>query len=409
MRLTAALLALALAGTAACADDEAAPTGDGDPTSTTTTTEAPPVLPVELGPDEDLYALAASWSTPGEPGDPIAVQEVEIPGLEDATVRRVLYHSESVQGDDVVVSGLIAYPDGPVPPEGRAVLSWAHGTTGLADACAPSVTLPAGELGLAAPFLERGMVVTATDYEGMGTPGRHPYMVGESEGRGVLDVVRAARRLGDEVGASERVVVWGHSQGGHAALFANQVAADWAPELDLVGTVAGAPPSQLPLIADALRDSPFRFYLALVAAGWGEAYPDADPADLLTAEGMARLDVVDRECGRALADDFSDLAYEELIAAHPGDVEPWAGLLDANDPGHEPGSSPVLIVHGEADEQIPVVSSQLLLERMCTTGQVVERRTYPGQDHAGVIGPSMADVLAWIDARLAGDAPATSC
>lgn len=390
---------------AACSDDS--PSSEPVTTSSTTsTTVVEPTGPVEVAPGDDLYALAEPLA-PGEPGDVIAVQpvdDVDVAG----TVLRVLYHSLSIQGEDIAVSGLMVVPDGPAPDGGRPVLSWAHGTTGIADACAPSKDPASAGLALAGPLLERGMVVTATDYEGLGTPGRHPYIAGVSEGRGVLDIVRAARALGDRVGASDEVVIWGHSQGGHAALFANQIAADYAPELKVVGTVAGAPPSQLPLIAAALKDSPFRFYLAMVALGWQAAYPDADPADLLTPAGLDRLPVFDESCGGALAGAFSDLPYDELVKADPATVEPWKDLLIENDPGFVVGESPILIIHGEQDEQIPVISSQLLLERMCGIGQVVERKTYPGS-HAGVIAPSLPDMMAWIDARLAGEPAATSC
>ena len=403
-RIVVAVLAVLAVAGAACSGDDST-VSDAAPTTTTTTESRSG--PVELGPDDDIYALAEDLE-PGDPGDVIAVQELTDIDV-DATVLRVLYHSESLAGDDIAVSGLIAVPSGSAPEGGRPVLTWAHGTTGIADECAPSKDPVAAGAALIGPFLERGMVFAATDYEGLGTPGRHPYIAGESEGRGVLDIVRAARALGDRVGASDEVVVWGHSQGGHAALFANQIAPDWAPELHLVGTVAGAPPSQLSLVAAALRDSPFRFYLGMVVAGWSAAYPDADPALVLTAEGVDRLEAVDHGCGGDLAAAWTDVPYDDLVKADPATVEPWATLLVDNDPGFVVGESPVLIIHGGEDEQIPVVSSELLLDRMCGIGQVVERRVYPGQSHAGVIGPSMGDMLSWIDGRLAGTDAPTSC
>jgi pimeloyl-ACP methyl ester carboxylesterase len=386
----------------ACSDDTPSTT----PTTGSSIPSEATAGPVEVRPSDDLYALAEPLE-PGEPGDVIAVQAVE--GLDvDATVLRILYHSQSMAGDDIAVSGIIAVPTTPAPAGGRAVLSWAHGTSGIADECAPSKD-PAGQsIGLIAPFLERGMVFAATDFEGLGTPGRHPYIAGVSEGRGVLDIVRAARSLGERVEASDEVVIWGHSQGGHAALFANQIAPEWAPDLRIVGTVAGAPPSQLPLIAAALKDSPFRFYLGMVVAGWAAAYPNADPSQLLTPLGLERLDDVDTGCGGALATAWNDVPYDDLVKADPATVEPWATLLVENDPGFVVGESPVLIIHGEQDEQIPTVSSKLLLDRMCGIGQVVERRTYPGS-HAGVIAPSLPDMLAWIDARLAGEDATTTC
>jgi fermentation-respiration switch protein FrsA (DUF1100 family) len=394
------LLPVALA-LVACTDDDAASTATTPSSTTTTIAEVQ-----ELAESDDLYALAEDVE-PGEPGDLIAVQEV--PGLDvDGTVLRVLYHSESLEGDDVAVSGIVIVPSGAAPEGGRPVLTWAHGTTGIADECAPSKDLEANGIGLAGPFLERGMVFAATDYEGLGTPGRHPYIVGVSEGRGTLDIVRAVQQL-DLAEASDEVVIWGHSQGGHAALFANQIAEEWAPELDVVGTVAGAPPSQLSLIAAALRDSPYRFYLGMVAAGWAAAYPDADPSLVLSPLGLERLEIVDEGCSSELATAWNDLPYEDLVTADPAEVEPWATLLVENDPGFVVGASPILIIHGEADEQIPVVSSQLLLDRMCGIGQVVERRTFADQSHAGVIGPSLPGMLEWIDARLAGDDAPTDC
>ena len=397
-RLLVTLLAIAVVA-AACSSDSG-------PSSATTSTTKGAAAPVEVPATGDLYALATPLA-PGEPGDVIAVQAVS--GVDvDATVLRVLYHSESLAGDDIAVSGLIVVPNTPAPEGGRTLLSWAHGTTGIADQCAPSKDPAGAAVGLATPFLERGMAVVATDYEGLGTPERHPYIVGESEGRGVLDIARAAQQLGDRVGASKRVVIWGHSQGGHAALFANQIATSWAPDLDIVGTVAGAPPSQLSLIAAALKNSPYRFYLGMVAAGWAAAYPDALPEDVLTPLGVEKLAAVDTGCGGDLATAWSDVPYESLVKADPATVEPWKTLLVTNDPGFVVGESPILIIHGEQDEQIPTVSSKLLLDRMCGIGQVVERRTYPGS-HSGVIGPSLPDMLSWIDARLAGTPAPTSC
>ena len=387
---------------AACVDDDL----NGD-AATPEEADLGGSAPVEVAPDDDLYSYAEDFE-PGEPGEVIAVQEVDTDA--DATVLRVLYHSESLEGDDIAVSGIIAVPEGEPPAGGRNVLSWAHGTTGIADECAPSRDPEGVGNELLAPFFERDMVLVATDYEGLGTPGTHPYVVGESEGRGTLDIVRAAIHLADRTGASERTVLWGHSQGGQAVLFANQIAEEWAPELEVIGTVAGAPPSQLPLIATALRESPFRYYLGMAALGWNAAYPDADLSLVLSPLGEELVQEAEEVCaGEELAESWNAHAYEELITNDPNTVEPWKTLLVENDPGYVAGASPVLIIHGGNDEQIPVVSSQLLVDRMCGVGQVVQRRVYDGQSHAGVIGPSMPDMLEWIDARLAGEEPPDDC
>ena len=137
------------------------------------------------------------------------------------------------------------------------ILTIAHGTTGIADACAPSTGPARTELALMGPAIDAGYLVAMSDYEGLGTPGRHPYLVGESEGRGVLDAARAAGQLPD-ADPGEQLAIFGYSQGGHGALWAGQLAPEWTPELELVGTVAGAPATEMPVIVGRRGPAPDR-------------------------------------------------------------------------------------------------------------------------------------------------------
>ncbi|MGH9027551.1 MAG: alpha/beta fold hydrolase, partial [Acidimicrobiia bacterium] len=309
-----------------------------------------------------------------------------------------------LQDDPIAVTGVVAVPDAPAPDGGYPVVAWAHGTTGIADECAPS--LDAIEAApIANQFLDRGYVIAATDYEGLGTPGRHPYIVGESEARGVLDSVRAAQALPD-IEVSDRVVVWGHSQGGHAAMFTLDIADDYAPDLDLVGVVAGAPPSQFNLLYQALKASPFKYYLLMAAAGWNAAYGDDAPLDeVLTPKGIDMIDVVDDGCASEIAGQTTDIPTDEIVKADPSTVPAWERLLRANDPGQftTPSDPPLLVIHGGNDEQIPVAASALMFDQLCAIGQDQTRWVYPGQSHAGVIAPSADDMLTWIDRRFAGE------
>lgn len=257
-------------------------------------------------------------------------------------------------------------------------------------------------------FLDKGMVLTATDYEGLGEPGLHPYIVGTSEGRGVLDIVRAARQIGDAA-ASDRVVIWGHSQGGHAALFANQIASTWAPELKILGTVAGAPATELPLLAAALANSPYSFYEVMVAGGFAAAYPELALSDVLTDEAIARISVLDTGCASDVAKAYADLPPAKAQKADPMSVPAWKARLEENDPGHVRTDSPIFIYQGSNDEQIPVAASLLLFNRLCGLGQVVERKIYEGQTHAGVVPVAFGDIVSWIDARVAGTQAVSGC
>jgi dipeptidyl aminopeptidase/acylaminoacyl peptidase len=166
------------------------------------------------------------------------------PGGGDAF--RILYRSTGLNGEPIAVSGAIFIPPGPVPEHGRNVIAFAHPTSGVVEACAPSL-MPdvSGMIWGLADMLAQGYVVVATDYPGLGVPGQiHPYLIGVSEGRAVLDSVRAARAL-PRSGASNHFAVWGHSQGGHAALYTGELAASYAPDLKLVGVAAAAPATYL--------------------------------------------------------------------------------------------------------------------------------------------------------------------
>ncbi len=140
---------------------------------------------------------------------------------------RILYRSTGPGGEPIAVSGAVFLPDAPAPRHGRDIIAWAHPTTGVVDRCAPTL-LPdlSGTIPGLDDMLARGYIVAATDYAGLGTPGMHPYLIGDSEARAVLDSVRAARALPD-ARASNRFAVWGHSEGGHAAFFTGQ----WRPSM----------------------------------------------------------------------------------------------------------------------------------------------------------------------------------
>src|SRR4051812_23881884 len=133
----------------------------------------------------------------------------------------VLYRSVGLANKNVAVSGLVALPKGKAPKSGWPVITWAHGTTGMADQCAPTIA-GQGDPALLNTWVKKGYAVVATDYDGLGTPGVHPYLNGNSEGHSILDVVRAARKLYPALG--KRVVISGHSQGGQAALWAASLA-----------------------------------------------------------------------------------------------------------------------------------------------------------------------------------------
>ncbi|MGN0111757.1 MAG: lipase family protein, partial [Cellulosimicrobium funkei] len=197
---------------------------------------------------------------PDEPGSLLRAEPFTRQIPDGATAWRILYTTTLDEGEPTVASGLVVVPDG-VGTDGGApppVVAWAHGTTGFGRGCAPSVLdepFESGAFFLLDDVLARGWALVATDYAGLGTPGPHPYLVGQGEARSVLDAVRAARALGDAT-LGEQTVVWGHSQGGHAALWTGAVAPVYAPDVPLAGVAALAPASDLTAMVSHLENVP---------------------------------------------------------------------------------------------------------------------------------------------------------
>ncbi len=329
---------------------------------------------------------------------------------------RVLYASTGLDGEPVAVSGVVYVPNGPIPPGGRPIVAVNHGTTGVASNCAPSLVVdqtktPVFAFG-APSLLAAGFVVAATDYRGLGTAGPHPYLIGEAAGRDALDAVRAAHNLPD-TGAGTDFAVWGHSQGGQASMFTGQLAADYAPELHLVGVAAGAPVSDLEAVLKQNVDSALgRVLVSFALSAWSETYGVS--LDRLVTRVAAPL--IDRVARRCLNSVNVLEAFPEAVAMgsgflirNPWDVEPFAGFITDNNPGQTPIDSPVLITGGDADTIVPPDATRALATRQCGYGQPVELYLMPGVSHPAGGREAAAHVAAWIADRFAGRPAASSC
>ena len=397
--LLALALALGLIGLAACSSSSKTAAPSTSPTSTTpdaTPIPAPKGLPA-------FYSVAQP--VPTTTGKLIKSEKISSAGLH-GTVYRVMYVSQTVDNKPVAVTGLVVVPNTTVPAGGYPVVTWGHGTNGMADSCTPSLS-PADDVPLANALLDKGWEVTSSDYQGEGTPGLLPYIAGVSAARNTIDIVRAARDF-PAAHASDHYVVWGHSEGGQTAMFASNIGTTYAPELKLEGVVAGAPPSQFNLIYTFLQTSPYRYYLLMAAGGLNAAYGNkvAPLGQVLTPAGMKLVPLLDQGCSGFLSAKIGKLDVSGLTKGDPFKIPAWRKVLMANDPQDfsKASPAPLLIIQGANDEQIPVVSTKILAEHLCGLKQNLERWVYPGQTHAGVIAPSAGDMIHWISDRFAGGA-----
>jgi acetyl esterase/lipase len=276
----------------------------------------------------------------------------------------------------------------------------------MADQCAPSLqpqtALPPaivnGALGL-------GWEVVATDYQGEGTPpGLVPYLVGDVAARNAIDIVLAARKL-PSAHASSNYVVWGHSEGGHAALFAWKLGTTYGARSGarMVGAVAVAPPSQLRALYEKLSPTNDRVYDYMMLAGFNAGYGDgaAPLSAVLTPAGAALLPTLRQGCLASVTTAVNSHSLDQLVKTSPFGVAAWRKLFTTNDAasfGSVP-KVPLLIVHGGADELIPVGTSATLATHLCSLGGNVERWVYPQQSHSGALFVGAVDMGHWMISR----------
>jgi acetyl esterase/lipase len=330
-----------------------------------------------------------------------------------ATAYRILYRSEGLHGEPIAVSGVVIVPAQPANQTATPIIAWAHPTTGVVPACAPSLARVFFESipGLH-EMLQQGYVIAATDYPGLGTPGPHPYLVGVSEGRAVLDSVRAARSM---TGAGAAFAVWGHSQGGHAALYTGMLAADYAPELTLVGVAAAAPPTELAALMTDDRGTPGGTNVtAMTLWSWSQIY-GAPLANLVTRQGMSAMASLANECIERFFDVITRrgpskaLARSFLKVNNVSDLEPWRSLLRANTPGPLPANVPLFLAQGTDDTLVLPVVTQAYMRELCKAGNVVQWHPVDGVGHLFVARDSASAAVAWIGARFAGTPAPNDC
>ena len=319
----------------------------------------------------------------------------------------VLYSSRTPQGAKDAISGSVSVPKGKPPKGGWPVITWAHGTTGVADVCAPSRDTAGDPFKTGESYINNdlnawlaaGYAVVRTDYEGLGTPGKHPYLIGTSEGRSVLDIVQAARQLDPKI--SRRYLIAGHSQGGQAALFAAGLASSWTPGLRLRGTVAFAPAShildQASLLPALTSPSSLTALATLILDGASTESSAIDINQILSDEVLQFYPLLQSQCLSRLAES------DELGGIPPSHLERSGADLSALNPvlaAMNPAvrtAAPILIPQGESDTTVFPIFTNQLQHQLTELGDQVTYRTYPGIDHVGVVTAGEADALAFFE------------
>jgi acetyl esterase/lipase len=342
-------------------------------------------------------------------------KEPRVGAAAGATAYKVLYRSTRPDGTPIAVSGMVIVPAGQPPAGGWPIVAWAHPTTGVVSHCAPSLALFVfQQMAGSRRLLKNGYAIAATDYPGLGTPGPHPYLVGDSEARAVIDSVRAAR-LFPGLENSTRYAVWGHSQGGQAALFAGMIAKIYAPELQLVGVAAAAPATDLAALMTAdLNTAGGRNLTAMTVWSWAKVF-GAPIQNVIEPAAMPVVDLLANQCIEGAFDLYvrekmsAPLARTFLSVKNPATIEPWRSLLAQNTAGDVPPDIPVFLSQGSSDGLVRPQVTQAYKERLCKAGSKVRMLVMQGVNH-GFIGYDSADAAAdWMADRFRGSAPPNDC
>lgn len=323
-----------------------------------------------------------------------------------------LLYTTSDEGDDTVTASARLYVPSSTSGDALPLVVWAHPELGTGQGCAPSVRGEAvGGLVDVDDILARGYAVLAPDYPGLGAPGAASVLLGVAEGRAILDAVRAVAQIpGVRLGGT---VLWGFSQGGHAALWAAQLAPSYAPELALTAVVVDAPVANPAGVLNHLvqhgSDDPL---VDEVLYSYAESYPDVRLSDYLSTPAQLVTEEVASGCGRLSP---AGVALQTLGGGarqwlQPASQGPLAARLDQN-AAIAAVSVPLLVLQGDADEVVPRPLQDAEVAARCRVGSVVDYRVYPGVHHvnSGLDPGRRSEILSWITDRLAGEQASNTC
>lgn len=337
-------------------------------------------------------------------GSPVAVA--------NATALRILYSTERPDGTIAVSGGMVFLPDQAAPDGGRPVLAWAHGTVGQGDACAPSRSKdPTAPIASWLPLaLARGWAVVATDYAGLGTAGPNLYLVGTAEASDVMHSVRAASSL-PAADLSRRMVVMGHSQGGHAALWTGELARTIDPSISLLGVAAIAPAAELTSIMRTQWNTPVAWVIGPeVLTSW----PTVDPRlnrSVLSEVGARQTDRMAQACINSAA--IEGLARTSLgqtyFDVNPLDEAAWQSFALEQTPTPLPSSMPLFLAQSTADDVVLAWPNARLQRDWCAAGSTITAEWLGKVSHIEtglVAGPS---AIQWAAGRFAGETAQSTC
>ncbi|SFA41741.1 Prolyl oligopeptidase family protein [Rhodococcoides kroppenstedtii] len=363
--------------------------------------------------------LPASVPTDAAAGELLSVRplssELWVPGAAQAVALE--YTTTDAFGSPATSTGTVFLPPGTAPAGGWPVISWAHGTSGLADACAPSVSGPAApqrDLPYLANWIDNGYAIVASDYAGLGTPGLHAYLDGRTTAHNVVDMVAAGRNYTSTLPAGQQLssswAAVGQSQGGGAAIYTARYATEFGgPELDYRGAVGTGTPAYIERLLEIggpgtppVPLTPgLTAYVSYIVAALRYAHPELGIDTILTPTGAEYAALAESECILDFEEQLRGVSLGDFFTAPltslPNFQSTVAHYMAMPESGFD---KPFFMGHGALDTDVPYPTTALYAARLTENGQPVTFKTYPG-DHSATLTASPPDALAFLD-RLFG-------
>jgi len=362
---------------------------------------------------EDFYVSPSpSSSTPGTLLRSEVMTNVKVPG--GGTAFRILYNTELANGTAAVSSGVVYVSNTAVPSGGRNVVAWAHGTQGFGVNCTPSRN-PTGPLGdtdnWLGSMMQRGWVVTATDYAGLGTAGEPYYLIGQSEAHDVINSVRAARNLA-AASAGSRYVAWGHSQGGHSALFTAQLAKSYAPELKLLAVAAAAPAAELNALFSLQYASSVAWGIGPDATvSWPLVYKNLPIQGVLSAPALRSYNNIAYGC---VKNELAEIELRQGIGQRFFEIDPstnsqWYQAAKEQTPQLELAGVPIYLAQGLADNIVLPETTALLVQNACAKSVNIYTTWLGNTGHVQAAMTAGPAVTNWLADRFNGKPALANC
>jgi hypothetical protein len=330
-------------------------------------------------------------------------EEYELPP--EVSAVRILYHSRSSAGEDVAVSGVVLLPGEEKPPAGGwPIIAWAHGSTGVARACAPSLMRNVGHGPFLSMYVNLGYAVVATDYAGLGTDFRNAFLDAQSNAIDVIGSISAARTSAPQLGA--RWIVMGEGEGSLAAVAVAEKQIE-IHDPGYLGSIAISGLTDAKALYEHSTQAPSGGVLAFLAYGIKTVYPQFQVTDVLTEKALALYHRIEQNCGEAAA--VAEVPPAEMLKPGWENNKFVKQYFARNSPGQSPARGPILIISGDADRAVPATLTAPVVAGMCKQSDRVQWERYSDLDPGRVLGDSVRDQIAWIEGRFASRPAPANC